>query len=125
MRRKLRSNLAPGTPVWAGRRAQWRALGLTDEDMEAEIRRNVEEFEARGPFDPADEPEPFRRRHQFGATLGGPAPWLRGFFFTAVEGVRDRTAKRPPSANLEVADMRSRQRQQRHRPITSLSGVPR
>jgi len=34
MRRKLRSNLAPGTPVWAGRRAQWRALGLTDEDME-------------------------------------------------------------------------------------------
>lgn len=34
MRRKLRSNLPPGTPVWAGRRAQWRALGLTDEDME-------------------------------------------------------------------------------------------
>jgi dihydroxy-acid dehydratase len=34
MRRKLRSNLAPGTPVWAGRRAQWRSLGLSDEDME-------------------------------------------------------------------------------------------
>jgi dihydroxy-acid dehydratase len=34
MRRKLRSNLAPGSPVWAGRRAQWRALGLTDADME-------------------------------------------------------------------------------------------
>ena len=34
MRRPLRSNLAPGTPVWAGRRAQWRALGLTDADME-------------------------------------------------------------------------------------------
>ena len=33
-RRKLRSNLAPGTPVWAGRRAQWRALGLSEEDME-------------------------------------------------------------------------------------------
>ena len=33
-RRKLRSNLPPGTPVWAGRRAQWRALGLSDEDME-------------------------------------------------------------------------------------------
>jgi dihydroxy-acid dehydratase len=33
-RRKLRSNLVPGTPVWAGRRAQWRALGLSDEDME-------------------------------------------------------------------------------------------
>lgn len=34
MKRKLRSNLEPGTPMWAGRRAQWRALGLTDEDME-------------------------------------------------------------------------------------------
>ena len=34
MARKLRSNLVPGTPVWAGRRAQWRALGLSDEDME-------------------------------------------------------------------------------------------
>ena len=33
-RRKLRSNLVPGTPVWAGRRAQWRALGLSDADME-------------------------------------------------------------------------------------------
>jgi len=34
MKRKLRSNLEPGTAMWAGRRAQWRALGLTDEDME-------------------------------------------------------------------------------------------
>ncbi|MBN1238633.1 MAG: dihydroxy-acid dehydratase, partial [Gammaproteobacteria bacterium] len=33
MKRKLRSNLEPGTALWAGRRAQWRALGLTDEDM--------------------------------------------------------------------------------------------
>ena len=33
MARKLRSNLEPGTALWAGRRAQWRALGLTDEDM--------------------------------------------------------------------------------------------
>ena len=49
-------------------------------------------LEARGPLDAVDQPEPFRRRHQFGGTLGGPAPWLRGFFFTAVEGVRDRTA---------------------------------
>jgi len=32
-RRKLRSNLEPGTALWAGRRAQWRALGLSDEDM--------------------------------------------------------------------------------------------
>ncbi|HEY8521113.1 MAG TPA: dihydroxy-acid dehydratase [Gammaproteobacteria bacterium] len=33
MTRRLRSNLPPGTALWAGRRAQWRALGLTDEDM--------------------------------------------------------------------------------------------
>ncbi|HEX6997133.1 MAG TPA: dihydroxy-acid dehydratase [Gammaproteobacteria bacterium] len=33
MTRTLRSNLPPGTALWAGRRAQWRALGLTDEDM--------------------------------------------------------------------------------------------
>jgi dihydroxy-acid dehydratase len=34
MARKLRSNLEPGTALWAGRRAQWRALGLSDADME-------------------------------------------------------------------------------------------
>ncbi len=34
MRRTLRSNFKPGSPNWAGRRAQWRALGLSDEDME-------------------------------------------------------------------------------------------
>ncbi|HEY5666998.1 MAG TPA: dihydroxy-acid dehydratase [Gammaproteobacteria bacterium] len=34
MKRKLRSILAPGTPQWAGRRAQWKALGISDEDME-------------------------------------------------------------------------------------------
>jgi len=33
-RRKLRSNLEPGTVPWSGRRAQWRVLGLTEEDME-------------------------------------------------------------------------------------------
>jgi hypothetical protein len=49
-------------------------------------------LEARGPLDPADEPEPYRRRHQFGGTLGGPARLLRGFFFAAVEGVHDRRA---------------------------------
>ncbi|WP_314173200.1 dihydroxy-acid dehydratase [Streptomyces winkii] len=30
---ELRSNYPPGTSPWAVRRAQWRALGLTDEDM--------------------------------------------------------------------------------------------
>jgi dihydroxy-acid dehydratase len=29
----LRSNLPPGSPRWAVRRAHWRALGLSDEDM--------------------------------------------------------------------------------------------
>ena len=32
-RRPLRSNFEPGSPRWAVRRAQWRALGLTDEDL--------------------------------------------------------------------------------------------
>jgi dihydroxy-acid dehydratase len=32
--RKLRSNLERGGTIWAGRRAQWRALGLSDADME-------------------------------------------------------------------------------------------
>src|SRR6185437_5169841 len=32
--RKLRSNFTPGTTRWAMRRAQWTALGLTDEDLE-------------------------------------------------------------------------------------------
>lgn len=34
MKRQLRSNLAPGTPQWVGRRAQWKALGISGEDME-------------------------------------------------------------------------------------------
>src|ERR1700722_19397416 len=33
MTKKLRSNFERGTSFWAVRRAQWRALGLTDEDM--------------------------------------------------------------------------------------------
>lgn len=33
-RPKLRSNFEPGTTRWAVRLAQWKALGLTDEDME-------------------------------------------------------------------------------------------
>ena len=34
MSKPLRSNFAPGTPRWAVRRAQWKALGLTDADLE-------------------------------------------------------------------------------------------
>ena len=34
MKRQLRSNYEKGTSLWAVRRTQWRALGLTDEDME-------------------------------------------------------------------------------------------
>ena len=33
-KRKLRSVLEPGTALWAGRRAQWSALGISDEDIE-------------------------------------------------------------------------------------------
>ncbi len=34
MARELRSNFAEGTTLWAARRAQWLALGLTDEEMQ-------------------------------------------------------------------------------------------
>ena len=34
MSKPLRSNFVPGTPSWAVRRAQWKALGLTDADLE-------------------------------------------------------------------------------------------
>jgi len=34
MTKSLRSNFAPGTSRWAVRRAQWKALGLTDADLE-------------------------------------------------------------------------------------------
>lgn len=34
MPRPLRSNLPRGSTLWAGRRAQWRALGLSEADME-------------------------------------------------------------------------------------------
>jgi dihydroxy-acid dehydratase len=33
MTKSYRSNLVPGTALWAGRRAHWKALGLTDEDI--------------------------------------------------------------------------------------------
>jgi dihydroxy-acid dehydratase len=33
MNKPLRSNMEPGSPREATRRAQWKALGLTDEDM--------------------------------------------------------------------------------------------
>ena len=34
VKRELRSNLERGGTIWAGRRAQWRALGLSEADME-------------------------------------------------------------------------------------------
>ncbi len=65
-------------------------------------------LEARGALDAEDEPEPFRRRHQFGGTLGGPARLLRGVFFASVEGVHDRTAEtrlaRVPTAAERAGD---------------------
>lgn len=33
MKKALRSNFEPGSPRWATRRAQRKALGLSDEDM--------------------------------------------------------------------------------------------
>jgi len=49
-------------------------------------------LEARGPFELEGEPEPFRRRHQAGGTVGGPLARLKSFYFVSVEGTHDRTA---------------------------------
>ena len=49
-------------------------------------------LESRGIFDPADEPEPYRRRHQFGGTIGGPVGPLPAFYFASLEATADRTA---------------------------------
>ncbi len=65
-------------------------------------------LEARGPFDLASQPEPFRRRHQAGGTLGGPLARLKSFYFVSVEGTRDRTATtrlaRVPTASERAGD---------------------
>ena len=46
MSKPLRSNFVPGTPSWAVRRAQWKALGLTDADLEKPKIAAVEGSEA-------------------------------------------------------------------------------
>ena len=65
-------------------------------------------LESRGLFDPLDEPEPFRRRHQFGGTLGGPVAALPVFYFASIEGTHDRTADtrvtRVPTAAERAGD---------------------
>jgi hypothetical protein len=48
-------------------------------------------LQARGPLDPPDQEEPYRRRVQSGGTLGGPLSALKSFYFVSVEGTRDRS----------------------------------
>ena len=59
---------------------------------------------------PPIEPEPFRRRHQFGGTIGGPAPLLRGFFFARSRACATRTAEtrlaHVPTAAERAGDFR-------------------
>ena len=50
-------------------------------------------LEARGPLDPSDQPEPYRRRSQIGGTIGGPVKRWSSFYFASVEGTRDRSAE--------------------------------
>ena len=65
-------------------------------------------LEARGAFDLAGEPEPFRRRHQAGGTLGGPLARLKSFYFVSVEGTRDRTADDATRARADRGRARRR-----------------
>jgi hypothetical protein len=48
-------------------------------------------LQARGPLDPPDQDEPYRRRVQAGGTLGGPIVPLRSFYFASLEGTRHRS----------------------------------
>lgn len=47
-------------------------------------------LDARGYFDPDDQPVPYLRQHQFGGTLGGLIVRNRSFFFSSYEGQRMR-----------------------------------
>lgn len=57
-----------------------------------EFLRN-ERFDARGYFDPDDQPVPLLRQNQFGGTLGGPLIRDRTFVFASYEGQRLRRAQ--------------------------------
>lgn len=57
-----------------------------------EFLRN-ERFDARGYFDPDDQPVPLLRQNQFGGTIGGPLVRDRSFLFASYEGQRLRRAQ--------------------------------
>jgi hypothetical protein len=65
-----------------------------------------EALDARGVFDLDGEPTPLFRRNQFGGTLGGPIPKLRGFYFVGLEGQRTRDAE-TRAADVPTAAMRT------------------
>src|SRR6185436_14942837 len=48
-------------------------------------------LQARGPLDPQDQDEPYRRRVQAGGTIGGPIAPLKSFYFVSLQGTRDRS----------------------------------
>ena len=50
-------------------------------------------LDARNFFDPASQPKPDFKRHQFGAVLGGPMRKDRTFFFAAYEGLIERLGR--------------------------------
>ncbi len=52
-----------------------------------------EALDARGVFDPPDVDKPRFRRNQFGGTLGGPLPGIRGLYFSSVEGLTTSAAE--------------------------------
>ena len=77
-------------------------------------------LEARGPFDPPSEPEPFRRRGQAGGTLGGPiAKLVRLLFPQPGRHARSqRRHARRARARRRGTDWRlQRERRRRHRPV--------
>ncbi len=70
-------------------------------------------LDARGPFDPADEPVPLLRQHQTGGSVGGPLVRNRTFYFASYEGQRTRRGRTRtfsvPSASARSGDFGSLQ----------------
>ena len=68
-------------------------------------------LDARGYFDPIDQPKPLLRQHQFGGAVGGPLARNRSFFFLSYEGQRvrrgDTRTFSVPTAAIRAGDFGS------------------
>jgi len=93
---RIQSSLSPASAVQAG----GAVIDVVTKSGSKAFHGNAFEFlrndatDALGVFGDPTLPRPLLRQNQFGATLGGPIPGLKGtFFFGTYEGLRNRSAK--------------------------------